>query len=204
MAKSGLIIFVKSPIAGEVKTRLAVDIGDEKALEIYWQLLQITKNVALQFNGPKMIWSNKDWIDNSDFWLIEAFQFHLQKGTNLGEKMAQAFDYHFKESFTKLILIGSDCPEINISILNAAEQALNHHDVVIGPAADGGYYLIAMKKVHYELFENMEWSHAQVLEHSLQRAKSKSLSVHLLQTLSDIDNVADLNLLSNEFGSAKN
>ena len=204
MAKSGLIIFVKSPIAGEVKTRLAADIGDEKALEIYWQLLQITKKVALQFNGSKMIWSNKDWSDNSDFWPIETFQFHLQKGTDLGEKMTKAFDYHFKEGFTKLILIGSDCPEINISILNAAEQALDHHDLVIGPATDGGYYLIAMKEVHYELFQNMEWSHPQVLEQSLQRAKSKSLSVHLLQTLSDIDNVADLNLLSNEFGATKN
>ncbi|MFZ6663776.1 TIGR04282 family arsenosugar biosynthesis glycosyltransferase [Peijinzhouia sedimentorum] len=204
MAKSGLIIFVKSPIAGEVKTRLAADIGDEKALEIYWQLLQITKKVALQFNGSKMIWSNKDWIDNSDFWPIEAFQFHLQKGSSLGEKMAQAFEFHFKESFTKLILIGSDCPEINILILNEAEQALDHHDLVIGPAADGGYYLIAMKEVHYELFQNMEWSHAQVLEQSLQRAKSKSLSIHMLQTLSDIDNVADLNLLPNEFGATKN
>lgn len=204
MATSGLIIFVKTPIAGEVKTRLASDIGDEKALKIYWQLVEITKKIASQFKGSKMIWSNKNWTDHSDYWPIESFQFHLQKGANLGEKMASAFDFHFKEGFNKLLLIGSDCPDINISVLNEAEKALDRHDVVIGPAQDGGYYLIAMKKIHYELFENMEWSHAQVLEHTLQRAKSKSLSIHMLQNLSDLDNVADLKLLSNELGTAKN
>jgi uncharacterized protein len=204
MATSGLIIFVKSPIAGEVKTRLASDIGVEKALKIYWQLLEITKKIASQFKGSKMIWSNKNWTDHSDYWPIESFQFHLQKGANLGEKMASAFDFHFKEGFNKLLLIGSDCPEINISVLNEAEQALDHHDVIIGPAVDGGYYLIAMKKVHYELFEDMQWSHAQVLENTIQKAKIHFLSTYLLKTLSDIDDLADLKLLTNELGTANN
>lgn len=204
MATSGLIIFVKSPIAGEVKTRLASDIGDEKALKIYWQLLEITKKIASQFKGSKMIWSNKNWTDYSDYWPIKSFQFHLQKGANLGEKMASAFDFHFKEGFNKLLLIGSDCPEINISVLNEAEQALDHHDVIIGPAVDGGYYLIAMKKVHYELFEDMQWSQAQVLENTIQKAKIHFLSTYLLKTLSDIDDLADLKLLTNELGTANN
>ncbi len=203
MEKAGLIVFVKTPLAGEVKTRLAADIGNEKALNVYWQLLELTKNIALQFDGAKMIWSNKDWAGQVNYWPKDSFEFYLQKGVDLGEKMSNALAFHFEEGFSKLMLIGSDCPEISISILNEAIKALDQHDLVIGPAKDGGYYLIAMKNVHKQLFTDMEWSHAQVLEQTILRADSNLLKYYLLPTLSDVDNVADLKLLSDESEASK-
>jgi rSAM/selenodomain-associated transferase 1 len=204
MANAGLIIFVKAPISGEVKTRLAADVGEEKALQVYSQLLEITKNIALQFDATRIIWSNKKWKANPNYWPNEFFEFHLQNGSNLGEKMANALDYHFKEGYSKLLLIGSDCPEINHAILEEALAALDSFDIVLGPAKDGGYYLIAMKKIHEALFEDKQWSNDQVLAQTIKRAKAKNLSYHLLQTLSDIDNVTDLILLPNEPRSTNN
>jgi len=204
MDKLGLIIFVKAPIAGEVKTRLAADIGNEKALEVYWQLLETTKKVALHLAIDKLIWSNKGWADNESFWPEESFECHLQEGFELGEKMSNALEFHFKQGYTKLLLIGSDCPEISTDILQEAINSLDQNDLVIGPAIDGGYYLIGMKKLHPELFNEMKWSHAKVLEQTIQKAKANALRYHLLKALSDIDNLSDLNFLSNESKSTNN
>jgi rSAM/selenodomain-associated transferase 1 len=189
-----LIIFIKNPILGKVKTRLAATLGAETALQIYKILCGLTQNVALQTAAQSYVFYS-DFIDKTDDWAAPFFIKKLQKNVpDLGERMAAAFELIFKinkKTRNKILIIGSDCPDITSSLLTTAYESLDKNDIVIGPAQDGGYYLLGMKTLHHELFSNMEWSVNTVLNQTIERAKKSGLSIHLLPILQDIDTEKD-------------
>lgn len=188
MSRSSLIIFVRNPELGKVKTRLAKTVGDDKALEIYRLLLQHTQNITVELPVSKYIYYTPNICQN-DLW-NGPYQKLLQVNGDLGYKIKSALTQQF-HNFDKVCIIGSDCIELSQEIIEDAYKKLDENDVVIGPANDGGYYLIGMNKIHESLFDDMKWSTDQVLSDTVVRIKEQGLSYSLLPTLTDIDTEED-------------
>jgi rSAM/selenodomain-associated transferase 1 len=193
---NALIIFIKNPVKGKVKTRLAATIGDDIALEIYQKLVRHTLNSTERVAADKYIFFS-DTIDESIGYANKPVHKEVQSGKNLGEKMNNAFGELFKNLYKQVVIIGTDCPGITDNILAHAFSKLNDSEVVIGPAIDGGYYLLGMKKMHNDLFENIAWSTSTVLQSTIERCNINKLSVTLLKPLSDVDEEKDLVHLNN-------
>lgn len=186
-----LLLFVKNPIAGKTKTRLAADVGDEMALKMYHILTDWTRQQASGLTGvDRYLWYSES-ITTDDAWPPEAYHKKQQVGAGLGERMEHALAEAFAAGHDRAIIIGSDCPGITTEYLTEAFAALDDHDVVIGPALDGGYTLLGMRSLHPTLFRNIEWSTEEVLPVTLQRAADKKLSVKQLSPLSDVDYLED-------------
>jgi rSAM/selenodomain-associated transferase 1 len=186
-----LIVFSKNPAAGRVKSRLAASIGDEKALQIYEQLRELTERATVNIAASKVI-CYSDFIPESDLLLTGNTEAWLQQGSDLGERMHHAFLKGFTLGFTSIALIGTDCPEITPFILDLAFRKLEEHDVVLGPARDGGFYLVALKHPFPQLFLKRTWSTSKVLNDSLSIVREHRRSLGLLPALSDIDTIEDL------------
>jgi rSAM/selenodomain-associated transferase 1 len=188
MKKEVVLVFQKNAILGKVKTRLASGMGELRALEIYRHLIQSTYSVLEDVSAPV-------WTYYSDFIpetvnppIAKSF---VQEGHDLGERMANAFARSFESGMEKVVLIGTDCPSLQSQHLNQAFEALIHSDLVVGPATDGGYYLIGMKRRADYLFEGINWSTAEVLSQTLAVATAHGLHFNLLDELSDIDTQED-------------
>ncbi len=188
-----LIIFIKNPVEGNVKTRIAASIGKAKALEIYMQLLQITRKTTLTLKCKKHLFYS-DKIED-DAWDSSIFKKKTQEGDDLGERMKNAFNLLFEQGACTVILIGSDCPQLTSDKIDEAFDILSEKDLVIGPAKDGGYYLIGMKKPTASIFINKEWGTDTVFEDTIMDLIENRLSYGLLPVLSDVDNIYDLHLL---------
>ena len=191
-----LVIFVKNARMGKVKTRLAATIGDENALKIYIHLLNHTAEICAEVNAHRAVFYS-DMIEEADEFMVPHFQKYLQNGSDLGEKMMNAFLKGFAKGYEKILIIGSDCYELNTGIIEQGFKALEDHDTVIGPASDGGYYLLGMKKLNKQLFQNKEWSTNNVLLDTLLDFKNLGLTYTLLPTLTDVDEEKDLGELRN-------
>lgn len=192
LSKNLLMIFVRNPELGKVKTRLAKTVGDEKALEIYTNLLKHTREVAMLCAAEKAVFYSH-FIDDYDNWSNVSFQKYIQEGgADLGLRMLNAFRLGFEKGYEKVVIIGSDCLQLTENNLNEAFFALDKNDVVIGPATDGGYYLIGMKQVQEEFFDNKKWSTENVFLDTLLDVEKLGLTYQLLDTLSDIDLEEDL------------
>lgn len=186
---TALLIFIKNPVAGKVKTRLAVDVGDEQALQIYLKLCQYTRNICENSSLDTYLFYS-DFIDTSDLWSPILCKKMVQEGVNLGERMHNALSTCLK-NHQQAILIGTDCPSITKKHFDQTIALLNSKDVVIGPSTDGGYYLIAMKKENRSLFTSIEWSTENVLIQTVTKCTEENLDYALLETLTDIDHIAD-------------
>ncbi len=182
---------VKNPIAGKTKTRLAEDVGDEKALEMYGVLMRYTRDQALALNGVTRYLYYSEFVDTQDEWSNRQFLKLVQVGAGLGERMASAFDRAFVRGHDRVIIIGSDCPGLTTRLLEEAFEALKTNDLVIGPAHDGGYYLLGMRHPHPYLFSDMRWSTDTVAKETRARAQDRGLSMATLPTLSDVDRLED-------------
>ena len=191
MSINHLIIFVKNPELGKVKTRLARTIGDEKALYIYKLLLEQTFQVTVPVLAEKKLYYS-EFVQNMDQFNDLVYEKHIQSGDGLGDKMYNAVKHSFGEWAGKVVLIGSDCFELNSGIIEEAFKALEESDYVLGPAKDGGYYLIGMKELNLEIFQNKEWSSENVFLDTLLDIKNQEKSHYLLPTLSDVDIEEDL------------
>lgn len=189
MTDSAIIIFVKNPVAGKVKTRIAASVGDEKALEIYHKLVAHTCEIIAQVPVDRFVFYS-DFIDDDDLWDRTLFQKRLQEGTDLGSRMKAAFS-DILNDYNKVVIVGSDCIELHESHILLAIDKLLYHDLVFGPAEDGGYYLMGMKNLHPFLFENIRWSEPEVFATSMDRAKENELAIGLLPVLSDVDFIED-------------
>lgn len=187
----GLIIFVKNPELGKVKTRLAKSIGDEQALAVYHKLLAHTKSVAEATPASRQLFYDTAVVAE-DEWSNDKFIKRVQADGDLGARMRAAFEHCLVDN-EKVVIIGSDCPEISPEIIETAFRRLELADIVIGPALDGGYYLLGMKEQHPELFADMEWSTESVFEETLKRIQAKGLLYTQCPTLSDMDDIEDLN-----------
>ena len=191
MSINHLIIFVKNPELGKVKTRLARTIGDEKALYIYKLLVEQTFQITLPVLAEKKLYYS-EFVQNMDQFNDLVYEKHIQRGVGLGDKMYNAMKHSFGEWAGKVVLIGSDCFELNSGIIEEAFKALEESDYVLGPAKDGGYYLIGMKELNLEIFQNKEWSAENVFLDTLLDIKNQEKSHYLLPTLSDVDIEEDL------------
>lgn len=186
-----LIIFAKNPVLGKVKTRLAATLGNEKALEVYKELLAHTCDISSKVNAQKVVFYS-DFIEKDDLWGKADFDQAIQNGEDLGKRMSNAFKEVFNTFDGKVIIIGTDCKELSTEIIDQAFNALEFVDIVLGPALDGGYYLIGMKSLNENLFENIAWSTSTVLEQTVGQINTRKLSFLLLKALSDIDTEEDL------------
>ena len=184
---SVLLLFTKNVEKGKVKTRLASTVGDDKALEIYEQLLDYTISITDKLPFPKHVYYAWKIEEEEDRWSKEGFEKKLQAKGDLGDKMKHAFQQSFEKGFEKVIIIGTDCAEINQDDVLEAEALLKENDVVIGPALDGGYYLLAMRKMHNCVFENKPWSTEKLFDLTIKELREKGISFALLKPKSDID-----------------
>ena len=191
MSKQALLIFVKNPEIGKVKTRLAATIGNEAALVIYQELLLHTVSVTERMPVNKFVFYS-DHVEQEDVWNNKHYRKEVQEGVDLGERMKNAFASAFQKEYNKVVIIGTDCPDLNAEIIMNAFDHLQSDEIVIGPAEDGGYYLLGMKQVYSDLFENLQWSTNTVLSDTLKVCDELDLKYQLLPVLSDIDEERDL------------
>lgn len=187
-----IIVFIKNPELGKVKTRLARTIGDDHALKIYKYLLQYTKDVVKNVSADQLFLFHGGKLIDSNKWSILNCDNRLQNEGDLGVKMDSAFRYVFSKGFDKAVLIGSDCLEIKLEHIESSFSKLERADIVIGPAEDGGYYLLGMNKYNSSLFRNMPWSTNNLLEKTIEVAIAECLNYKLLPVLSDVDYIEDL------------
>ena len=189
---NGLIIFVKNPVLGKVKTRLEEAFGEENALKIYLKLLQHTRRVTANLFADKYIFYS-EFINYDDLWENEVYKKELQHGSDLGERMKNAFELLFKNGYKKVLIIGSDCYELTEMIITSAFDQLKQKDIVIGPAKDGGYYLLGMNAFTPQLFGGKSWSTNKVFLETLAEIKSLNYSICTLPELNDVDTPGDVN-----------
>lgn len=185
LGKNALIIFIKNPEIGKVKTRLAKTVGNEKALAIYKALMEHTRKIAEALPVNRRLFYSQ-FINDSDNWSKKKFQKELQIEADLGIKMATAFHNVFKTN-EKVVIIGSDCASLTPEIVQTAFDQLDNHSFVIGPAMDGGYYLLGMNKFSPEVFNDIAWSTETVCSTTIERIESLDKTYFLLPELSDID-----------------
>lgn len=191
MCSCRLIVFIKNPEIGKAKTRLAAEVGDQKALKIYRQLLSYTRSIAKKIDVERQVWYSS-YVQENDEWAKEGFEQHLQDGENLGARMKEAFVKALVDDECKrVVLIGSDCAELTADILRNAFQELKNHDAVLGPATDGGYYLLGLSKFLPRLFEGKSWSTPTVLKETICDLESEKASFSMLTELNDVDDKTD-------------
>jgi len=184
-----LIIFTRNPELGKVKTRLAKDVGDITAFKIYNFLLQHTVSVTRNLTVSKEVYYSEA-IAQNDIWDPEIYAKKLQQGKGLGERMKNAFQEGFKNGYRNIIIIGSDLYDLQQDDLEKAFQLLHEKDAVIGPATDGGYYLLGMNQLFPEVFQEKEWGTSSVLEDTLKSLKGKNIA--LLEARNDVDYYSDI------------
>ncbi|MEL7250241.1 MAG: TIGR04282 family arsenosugar biosynthesis glycosyltransferase [Bacteroidota bacterium] len=185
-----LIIFIKNPELGKAKTRLAQDVGPEKALQIYQTLLAHTRKVTQAVPAQRLLFYSS-FVDAADAWSADDFDKHLQASGGLGHRMEEAFTLAFGQNNGPVLIIGSDCAQLNASIVQQGIDALQENDFVIGPAEDGGYYLLGMQAFHPEVFRDIEWSTSAVFPQTRAIIEAHNWSLSLLPILSDIDYLED-------------
>jgi len=186
-----LMIFAKNPDLGKVKTRLAETIGAEKALAVYLKLLEHTYAVADKIFADKAVFYS-DRVEEFDILDYYKFPKFLQKGKNLGERMDRAFGEAFAQGYEKVVIIGSDCYELTSEIITEGFKQLDDQNVVLGPAQDGGYYLLGMDRHYSHLFREKKWSTPDVLLDTIIDIKRMKKTFALLPTLNDVDEEKDL------------
>ena len=195
---SCIALFVKPPVPGRVKTRLARAIGNDAASALYSALVcRVIANIAAS-GVPLVIFHDGD--DGGHLpvaWQKAAHSCILQQGIDLGQRMAHAFSRLFSDGIEQAVLIGSDIPGLDTEYLCNAFVSLATHDLVIGPAIDGGYCLIGFHSATFTpaLFQQIPWSTGQVLKLTLATAEAIGLSTGMLPPLRDLDTVDDLHAL---------
>jgi rSAM/selenodomain-associated transferase 1 len=191
-----LIIFTRYPEPGKAKTRLIPALGAEAAAELHRQMTQWTlaQVKLLQQSHPLTIevWFAGGDLAHMQTWLGEDLQYQPQPEGDLGERIAQAFQIAFNQGVRATAIVGTDCPELTTALLSEAFQALQQTDLVLGPATDGGYYLIGLRRFVPDLFRAIAWSTERVFQQTVEIANHLSLSLTCLPTLTDVDRPEDL------------
>src|SRR5690606_33335249 len=187
--KDHLMIFTRPPVPGKVKTRLAADIGDEAALNIYNFLLEHTVSVTRDLEVVKKVYYSEE-VTEDDIWDNDVFEKKLQRGNDLGERMQNAFEDGFSNGFENIIIIGSDLFDLCREDLEKAFCLLQDCDFVIGPAEDGGYYLLGMKRMLSQLFQNKAWGTSAVFQETVKDLREENVAY--LEYRNDIDVYDDI------------
>lgn len=188
MSKELVIVFVKNIKLGRVKTRLAKTIGNQGAFEVYSDLVKVTEMATKDLSVDKRIYFSDAAVDS--IWKKDYKT--VQQGIDLGERMKNAFKKGFEDGYERIVLIGSDLPDITAKHISKGLEALKQNEVSFGPAEDGGYYLIGLSKMHNFVFDNKPWSETHLLEETLSELKENDVTFTTLVTLNDIDTYDDL------------
>jgi uncharacterized protein len=198
MNKTALIVFQKNEILGKVKTRLASTLGHEEALKIYQILVAHTHQVIQSLVVDTYIFFS-DYIPKDYEIQASNFYFQVQNGKDLGDRMKNAFEFLFSNGYERVLIIGTDCATLKAIHIETAIQKLDLVAVVIGPAEDGGYYLLGMNNLVPSLFADMEWSTEDVLKETINRLTQEGLSYDIIETLSDVDRKEDWDKVKMKF-----
>lgn len=193
-----ILLFVKLPERGRIKTRLAADIGNETTLAIYKLFVADILGTFERGDIPfRICFSPPNAAAAMEDWLGKSLEYRAQTGEDLGERMENAFVQSFKEKFEKVLIIGSDIPDLTNEVIDEAFTSLEVNDVVIGPAYDGGYYLIGFRKDRFlpRVFYGISWSTGFVFRETMEALSKSGRSVHILPERRDIDTIADLESL---------
>ncbi len=188
MNKELVIVFVKNIKLGKVKTRLAKTIGNQGAFNVYGELVKVTEEATQNLRADKRIYFSDAVINTK--WKNDYKT--IQEGKNLGERMKNAFTKGFDDGYERIVLIGSDLPDISLVHIEGGLKSLNSNEVVFGPAIDGGYYLVGMTKMYHSIFNNKPWSESHLLQVTLEELDHENISYTLLEALNDIDTFEDL------------
>ncbi|MCZ8296249.1 MAG: TIGR04282 family arsenosugar biosynthesis glycosyltransferase [Flavobacterium sp.] len=189
MEKKLVLVFTRNPELGKVKTRLAATIGEKNALEVYVFLLTHTKNCISQVNATKRVLYSEA-ITLHDIWDNTTFEKDIQQGTDLGMRMQHAFEKGFEDGFNKIVIVGSDLPTLDSKDIEDAFLLLDTNEVVIGPAEDGGYYLLGLKSIPNGIFENKNWGTNSVLADTL--TNLSHIQTAFIKMKNDIDTIEDI------------
>jgi rSAM/selenodomain-associated transferase 1 len=197
MLDTALVFVARYPEAGKTKTRLAGAIGHDEAAGLYEAFLT---DLAQRFAGSNYHchWAYTPaernfaaFISTLTPALAQSMHYFPQEGADLGARLLSAFQWTFQQAFQKTIVVGSDSPHISLEVIEEARVALDEADVVLGPAEDGGYYLIAMRQPH-DVFSGIPMSTNVVAQMTIERAQRQGLTIRLLEPLFDIDELPDL------------
>ena len=186
-----VFIFCRYPEQGRVKTRIASECGDAAALAIYGKMLKAVFNNLKQSDYSFEIHHTGGSRDEIEFWL-EKMDSRPQAEGDLGAKLSYAVENWFETETEPLVIIGSDQIEIDNAVLIEAEKILQSKDIVLGPAEDGGYYLVGMTKAQIEIFKDISWGTETVLAETVQKLNDNGLTYGLLPVKSDIDYLKDV------------
>lgn len=189
MEKCAVIIFQKNRVLGKVKTRLSATIGDEKALAIYERLIDRVHLLLREWKGDRLLYFS-DYLEYDERW--SDCQLRVQHASDLGVRMQVALQEVLNSGYSKAVLIGTDCPEIHAETVETAFRALDETDYVLGPATDGGYYLIGTKETDDAVFQGKKWSTETVCAEAICSIEQLGKTVFLLKQLNDIDKEEDL------------
>ncbi len=199
---NALIIFARYPVSGKVKTRLASSHGKEFALGFYKEcsrhlFAQVVRNQK-DFFTPFLFCSEKDELNKMIDWAGSSFEYYYQEGSDLGERMSNAFNKVFTLGAKKVVIIGTDVPDMSNNLISSSFKLLDKKDFVIGPSTDGGYYLLGMKNLNCDLFSGISWSTETVLDQTINRIDENNFSFAKLEQLHDIDDEQSLKLWMKE------
>jgi rSAM/selenodomain-associated transferase 1 len=196
-----LIIFTRYPELGKVKTRMIPGLGEKGSQELHQKLAEYTlhKLKGLRNFLSLVIYYYGGNEEKMRAWLGEYYYYRSQRGKDLGAKMQNAFADGFAQGMAAIAIIGTDCPEMGEKLILEAFEALKTHDLVLGPAVDGGYYLIGLKQVFPELFDDIPWGTGEVFAKTRTIAAKLALKTAYLPKLADIDRPEDLPILHDYF-----
>lgn len=198
LAKQHLIIFTRYPQPGKTKTRLIPALGVEGAANLQRQMTEYTlsqvqklqKSTAISFE-IRFAGGDLQLMHN---WLGTELNYQLQGEGDLGKRMENSFLNAFNQGAQEVVIIGIDCPALNTEVLTKAFEKISNWDLLLGPAVDGGYYLIGLRRAIGQLFTNIDWGTAKVLQQTVDIAQQLNLSVAYLETLADVDRPEDLSI----------
>lgn len=188
-----ILLFLKAPRAGFVKTRLAKQIGQRRALTTYKALVERQISTLPNEGRTEIHFTPVDALCEFTSWLGNSASYYPQCEGDLGSRLHSAVADAFKRGASSVICIGGDCPNLNFSHIEQTSDLLSQDkDLAIGPSEDGGYYLIGMNRPQPELFEDIPWSQPDTFKATMKKAEDMNLRTIILETLYDVDEVCEL------------
>lgn len=201
--RCAVIVMTRYPEAGKVKTRLIETLGEHGSANLHQRMAEHTMSTLKPLHDIEtadlFVFFNGGSIEQMQQWLGTTFEYLPQQGNNLGAKMANAFAHIFRSGYNRGLILGTDCPDIEGATVVDALKYLRSADLVIGPAEDGGYYLLGLNQTQPQMFEGIEWGTEKVLAQTAERAEQKNLSIEYLHALRDIDTPTDLEFIKGTF-----
>lgn len=191
-----LIVFTRYPEPGKSKTRLIPALGKEGAATLHRQMAEHMLRQVRKLQRTYAVQVEVHFVggdrNQMQSWLGTGLNYVPQAEGDLGDRMSQALQTAFASGTNQAVVIGTDCPDLDASLLQKAFDQLHQHDLVLGPATDGGYYLIGMNRLIPQLFQGIPWSTSEVLQQTVAIAQSLNLAIAYLPVLSDVDYPEDI------------